>query len=553
VRSAAKKVIAMNRVSRQAAPRLPETIFDSPLQQALHILSRLADGLAEAGDEESAAKAMHIAQLLHSKHLHASGIIDEISLGSVTAGDGVHGWLASMELMPQAGPENKSGHHAPAGDEAKHMAALNPRLSLSSDESELMRLLEHGIPEWSFDALALHRLSNGHALSTLGWALFERENLRQKFSISAETLCSFLAQLESAYKHVPYHNAAHGACVAHGAYWFATNAAIKGAAASPIDMLSLIFAALMHDVSHDGHNNAFHVATGSDLALLYSDQSVLEMHHLATGFRLLRSAQSDISAKMSAEHRKHLRSTVISMVLATDLTQNFNVISAYKTMLEPVMPEGDYGPHGPPRTRKEDRVERGDVALFSSRAATMEPGERLTVLKMAIKCADIGNVTKGKPTALLWTDRVVQEFFAQGDDERSLGLPVTPMLDRASANVAKQQLGFYNFIVRPMYVAMDLLVDMTQHMANLEEMHAHWSEQVSEEERTDAGGALVIRSSEERMLKSQSLRESALSVGTTLSFSSPSECTPHNSERTREFSPLCGFSPQVSCTRWKGA
>ena len=112
VRSAAKKVIAMNRVSRQAAPRLPETIFDSPLQQALHILSRLADGLAEAGDEESAAKAMHIAQLLHSKHLHASGIIDEISLGSVTAGDGVHGWLASMELMPQAGPENKSGHHA---------------------------------------------------------------------------------------------------------------------------------------------------------------------------------------------------------------------------------------------------------------------------------------------------------------------------------------------------------------------------------------------------------------------------------------------------------
>merc|ERR1719469_1606917 len=99
-----------------------------------------------------------------------------------------------------------------------------------------MRLLEHGIPEWSFDALALHRLSNGHALSTLGWALFERENLRQKFSISAETLCSFLAQLESAYKHVPYHN------VAHGAYWFATNAAIKGAAASPIDMLSLIFA-----------------------------------------------------------------------------------------------------------------------------------------------------------------------------------------------------------------------------------------------------------------------------------------------------------------------
>ena len=439
MRSAATKVIAMHRLGRhEDRPRLPETIFDSPLQQAMHLLSRLTESLEEAGDDEAAAAAMHVMRLLQSNHLHASGLIDEISLGSVTAGDGVHGWLSSMELMPHEGlDENAPG--ASARDEAKPSAALNPRLSVSSNETELLSLLEHGIGEWSFDALALHRLSNGHALSTLGWALFERENLRQKFSISTETMCSFLSQLEAAYKHVPYHNAAHGACVAHGAYWFASNAAIKGATATPIDMFSLILAALMHDVSHTGHNNAFHVATGSDLALLYSDQSVLEMHHLATGFRVLASAQSDISAKMSTEHRKQMRSCVIAMVLATDLTQNFNVISAYKTMLQPAMSEGREGEHGPgpgpPRTRKEERVEQGKEPLFSSRAATMLPEERLTVLKMAIKCADIGNVTKGKAAALLWTDRVIQEFFAQGDEERSLGLPVTPMLDRHSANV----------------------------------------------------------------------------------------------------------------------
>jgi len=95
--------------------------------------------------------------------------------------------------------------------------------------------------------------------------------------------------------------------------------------------------------------------------------------------------------------------------------------------------------------------------------------------------------------------------------------------------VAKQQLGFYNFIVRPMYDAMDLLVDMSQHMANLDEMHAHWSEQVSEEERTDAGGALVIRSSEERMLKSQSRRESARAPSrhTPLHTARPTPAAPH--------------------------
>ena len=37
---------------------------------------------------------------------------------------------------------------------------------MSANEAELLGLLEHGIGEWSFDALALHRLSDGHALSS---------------------------------------------------------------------------------------------------------------------------------------------------------------------------------------------------------------------------------------------------------------------------------------------------------------------------------------------------------------------------------------------------
>ena len=69
----------------------------------------------------------------------------------------------------------------------------------------------------------------------------------------------------------------------------------------------------------------------------------------------------------------------------------------------------------------------------------MQPEERLTVLKMAIKCADIGNVTKGKDYCLAWTSRVVKEFFAQGDLEAELKLPVTPFMDRTTAILPKQQ------------------------------------------------------------------------------------------------------------------
>ena len=173
MRSAATKAIAMGRLGRQeSAPRLPETVFDSPLQQAMNLLAQLTESLEEAGDDEAAAAAMHVSHLLRSKHLHASSIIDEIELGGVAAGDDVHGWLSSMELMPH---EGEGAHeHAAAGrhsghDEARHHSSarvINPRLLVSANEAELLGLLEHGIGEWSFDALALHRLSDGHALTS---------------------------------------------------------------------------------------------------------------------------------------------------------------------------------------------------------------------------------------------------------------------------------------------------------------------------------------------------------------------------------------------------
>lgn len=51
---------------------------------------------------------------------------------------------------------------------------------------------------------------------------------------------------------------------------------------------SLVFSGLCHDVSHRAKTNAFEVNTMSKLALRYHDQSVLEQHHIATTFKLLR-------------------------------------------------------------------------------------------------------------------------------------------------------------------------------------------------------------------------------------------------------------------------
>lgn len=53
--------------------------------------------------------------------------------------------------------------------------------------------------------------------------------------------------------------------------------------------------------------------------------------------------------------------------------------------------------------------------------------------------------------------KVNTEFFEQGDLEAKLGLPVTPFMNRHTASIPKQQLGFYDFVARPMFEAFDLL------------------------------------------------------------------------------------------------
>ena len=66
--------------------------------------------------------------------------------------------------------------------------------------------------------------------------------------------------------------------------------------------------------------------------------------------------------------------------------------------------------------------------------------DRLLVLEMLLKLSDIGGPTRPKDLHLAWVHRLSEEFFAQGDDERTLGLPVSPYMDRARPQIAKLQV-----------------------------------------------------------------------------------------------------------------
>ena len=69
---------------------------------------------------------------------------------------------------------------------------------------------------------------------------------------------------------------------------------------------------------------------GSDLALLYNDDAVLENHHLAVAFKLLQNPACDIFTSLSHKQRVSVRKMMIDMVsLDTLLASHWSVDTQY--------------------------------------------------------------------------------------------------------------------------------------------------------------------------------------------------------------------------------
>ena len=76
-----------------------------------------------------------------------------------------------------------------------------------------------------------------------------------------------------------------------------------------------------------------------------------------------------------------------------------------------------------------------------------------------------------------------KEFFFQGEQEKALGLPVTPFMDRPNASIPKAQLGFLKYLCLPLFqgicpaipaltVATDHMNDNIAMLTELDEMKA---------------------------------------------------------------------------------
>ena len=100
------------------------------------------------------------------------------------------------------------------------------------------------------------------------------------------------------------------------------------------DCFSGIIAAAIHDLDHPGYNNAYMINTSSNLALRYNDQCVLESYHCSKAFEIMQSdPHCNILSKFSLDKWKAIRSSIVSMVLATDMANHFEYIAKFENKI----------------------------------------------------------------------------------------------------------------------------------------------------------------------------------------------------------------------------
>ncbi|XP_034032180.1 cGMP-inhibited 3',5'-cyclic phosphodiesterase A isoform X2 [Thalassophryne amazonica] len=343
---------------------------------------------------------------------------------------------------------------------------LAPEPLLMEDLEPLMNQLNN----WNFPIFTLMENTNGKCgriLSQVSYRLFEDTGLFETFKIPVKEFMNYFHALENGYRDIPYHNRVHATDVLH-AVWYLTTQAVPGLPSlitdhgstsdsdsdsgithshmgflvsktytvsedgygclsgliPALELMALYVAAAMHDYDHPGRTNAFLVATSAPQAVLYNDRSVLENHHAASAWNLFMS-RPEYNFLVNLDHVefKRFRFLVIEAILATDLKKHFDFLAEFNAKV------GDEPSTGIDWSNENDR---------------------LLVCQMCIKLADINGPLKCKDLHLQWTEGIVNEFYEQGDEESSLGLPVSPFMDRAAPQLAKLQESFITHIVGPL-------------------------------------------------------------------------------------------------------
>jgi hypothetical protein len=123
---------------------------------------------------------------------------------------------------------------------------------------------------------------------------------------------------------------------------------------------------------------------------------------------------------MNVDEYRTFRSLVISLVLATDMANHASLIERMSTYF-----------------------------FFKETNSATTATDSKTLLQTLLHAADISNAAKPWPIYIQAAEKIMEEFFMQGDLEKIHYDDDKPTFDRETTDVAQLQIGFISHIVYP--------------------------------------------------------------------------------------------------------
>lgn len=251
--------------------------------------------------------------------------------------------------------------------------------------------------------------------------IFQVFDIQRKVKINAQTLFSFFWEVKESYNQVYYHNWTHAVDVTQ----FMAQLLVVGGMREIFnikEILVLLVASICHDANHDGFSNSYNLKAQTPLGILFKNQSVMETHHCSVSISILTRDECNLFSYFDDDDLSIIWRNFIELILATDMSKHFEILDECKALLE------------------------------SGRDWKTNRNDRLLVMKLLIKAADISNVARQFETADKWCTVLCEEFFKQGDLERAQGMEYSsPMNDREHLDRPKSQIGFYQSVCLPLF------------------------------------------------------------------------------------------------------
>jgi len=364
-------------------------------------------------------------KLSHQSHHGSAGSVASNSLRAATS------TVTVASSRPSNAPSSNDADERSLNDSTTRASGARPRLGRSP--TGIMECVSVDVVA-SLDSAHCNVLDWGKELQlgVCGYIIAHKAGCADWVCINVEsqTLFKFISAVEQGYPPNPFHNFSHGVDVLYSVARF-LQLIEAGRFFTEVMQYLLLVAALAHDVGHLGVNNQFLMETSHELAIKYNDRSPMEMMHCSKLFHIVRDPSCDIFNKIEKTLYKEMRKHIIDGILHTDMTHHVPMVK-------------DLGLLYQMNSDAFDRLDPGSVVNDDS------PHIVQTVMNALLHCADISNPMKPWELCHRYADMVLDEFFAQGDKERELGMPVQFLNDRTKVSRPNSQVGFIEFVIAPL-------------------------------------------------------------------------------------------------------